>query len=57
MSAISAAPPSSVGNDDIGRAGPAGRRAAWVAPGVRRLSAGEAEFNPVISNDSEGTVS
>jgi hypothetical protein len=54
MSAISAAPPSFVSNDDVDRAG---RRAAWVAPRIRRLKAGEAELNPVIFNDSEGTVS
>lgn len=54
MSSTPASPPSSVSDDC---AVPAARLSAWVAPGVRRLSAGEAELNPVITNDSEGTVS
>jgi len=57
MSPTPASPPYSVSNDDADRAGPAGGRAEWVVPGVRRLSAGEAELNPVFTNDSEGTVS
>jgi hypothetical protein len=56
MPSTPASPPPSVSDDDFDRAGQAGRR-AWVAPDVRQLRAGEAEFNPVITNDSEGTVS
>jgi hypothetical protein len=57
MSATPASPPPSVGKDEADRAGQAGARAAWIAPGVRQLKAGEAELNPVVTNDSEGTVS
>jgi hypothetical protein len=53
MSPSSAEPLSSASDDQGDRAG----RRAWVAPDVRRLSAGEAEFNPTFTNDSEGTVS
>lgn len=30
-------------------------RKQWVAPRVNRLLASEAEFNPVITTDAEGT--
>lgn len=30
-------------------------RRSWTPPRVRHLAAGEAEFNPVITTDAEGT--
>ena len=57
MSATPFSPPPSVSNEGGDRGDRAGRRAEWVVPDVRRLTAGEAEFNPVITNDSEGTTS